>query len=291
MGVEQLRRTSDRRACPAGFTLVELLVVIAIVGLLIALLLPAVQASREASRRTQCSSNLRQFGLALHTYHDLYKVFPRGGWPATSANLSWTAAILPHLEEKSLYDRIDRQVPYTHENNRPAGSTVLPLALCPTSPKTSLLKSSSDLPASATNLFARTDYGAINGERGLRSPGARNMPERGVLILEKHVSLAQIVDGTSHTLLIGEAPEGIHSLWMSVRNVFDQSGLINAPATYAPQYVFFDYGQELSSYHPGGAQGLFADGSVRFLDERLDGPTLAALCSRDGGELVDLTFD
>ncbi len=281
---------SNQRRRIAAFTLVELLVVIAIVGLLVALLLPAVQASREAARRTKCLSNLRQLGVALQTYHDVFHVFPRGGWPAASANISWTASILPHLEEQSLYDRLNRTVPYTDVTNRDAGQTPLALVLCPSSPKESIWKSSADLPASASNRFARTDYGAISGERGLRSPTASNVPERGVMILERNISLSGILDGASHTILIGEAPEGIHSLWISVRNLYDQSGPINAPATYAPAFVFFDYGQELSSYHPEGAQVLFADGSARLLDKELDVRTLAALCSRDGGEAIDGDF-
>ena len=285
-----LHLPSIRRELSLGFTLVELLVVIAIIGLLVALMLPAVQSARESARRTQCQDNLRQLGIALQTYHDVHQVFPRGGWSPTSNNLSWTASILPHIEERPLYDSLNRGVPYTDLSNRAAGQTPLSVVLCPTSPKESIWKSSADLPASATNSYARTDYCAINGERGLRSPTASNSPERGVLILERNISLAGILDGSSHTILIGEAPEGIHSLWISVRNVSDQSGPINAPATYAKQFIFFDYGQEISSYHPGGAYVLFADSSVHFLDEELDVRTLAAMCSRDGGEVIEAGF-
>ena len=106
------------------------------------------------------------------------------------------------------------------------------------------------------------------------------------MIFQKNISIANITDGTSQTILIAECPEGIHSQWMSVGNLFDQSALINTPAAFAPQYVFWDYGQEINSYHRGGATTLFADGSVHFLAETLDNQTLAALCSRAGKELL-----
>jgi hypothetical protein len=248
--------------------------------------LPAVQASREAARRSQCQNNLHQLGIALHSYHDVYKVFPRGGWSAASANVSWTAATLAHLEETALYNRLNRAAPYTDATNLPAGRTVLPGLLCPTSPRESPRRPSADLPSTSPNLYARTDYGAVNGERTLRSPSGSNTPERGVMILAKNIPLAAITDGASHTIQIGECPEGMHSLWISVRNLCDQSAPINTPATFAPQYVFSDYGQEITSYHTGGAFTLYADGSVHFLSEAMDNAILAALCSRAGGEVI-----
>jgi len=270
----------------AGFTLIELLAVIAIIGLLVALLLPAIQSSREAARRTQCTNNLHQIGVALLAYHNGHSSFPRGGWPATSANLSWSASILPHLADQSLYERLNRDAPYTDASNVATGQVQLAVFLCPTAPNDPPLKKSADLPASSTQTYARTNYAGVEGERGLRAPGATNEPERGVMIFEKNISIPQITDGTSQTILVAEAPEGIQSLWISVRNIFDQSAPINTPAAFAKQYVFWDYGQEINSYHPGGATVLMADGSVHFLRETLDNLTLAALCSRAGGETI-----
>ena len=275
-----------RRRPLHGFTLVELLVVIAIIGVLVALLLPAIQASRESARRSHCQSNLKQIALALLTYHDSHHFFPRGGWPATSANLSWSASILPHLEEQPLYDSLNRKVPYTDPTNLKPGQTLLPIFLCPSSLRSSLKRKSADLPSSSPNEYARTDYGALNGERGLRSSTATNDPERGVLILAKNIPLSAITDGASQTILIGEVPEGIHSLWISVKNVFDQSKPSNTLATYGPQYVFYDSGHELNSYHAGGAFAAFADGSVHFLSENMDVQVLAAFCSRNGEETI-----
>ena len=273
------------RTIHSAFTLVELLVVVAIIGILISLLLPAIQAARESARRVQCMNNLRQIGLALTAYHDAYGAFPRGGWPAASANLSWSASILPYIEGTNMHKLLNPAVAYTDPANLAAGQTVLPIFLCPTAPSGRTLRKSADLPVSSPHTYARTHYGAVNGERGLRAAGATNSPERGAMIFERSISLGEISDGTSQTILISEAPEGMHGIWISVRNLYDQSGPINAPATYGPQYVFFDYGQEISSYHPGGAAALCADGGVRFLSESMDVKTLATLCSRAGGEV------
>jgi prepilin-type N-terminal cleavage/methylation domain-containing protein/prepilin-type processing-associated H-X9-DG protein len=288
-----------------GFTLVELLVVIAIIAVLIGLLLPAVQAARESAARTKCANNLKQMGLALVGYHDVKKVFPRGGYvtstvpqpatatePAIETKLSWSASVLPWLEQDAVYRGIRADLPYTDPANLAAGQTVLAVFLCPSSPRDSLYRPSTDLPAGAPQ-YARTDYGALNGERGLRSPTATNSPERGVLIMAANLSLADVTDGASQTILVGEAPEGVHSLWISVHNVYDQSAPVSArhdqnspyPSCQLPG-VFCDFGQEISSYHTGGAQTLFADGSVHFLRTAMDNAVLAALCSRAGGEPV-----
>jgi prepilin-type N-terminal cleavage/methylation domain-containing protein/prepilin-type processing-associated H-X9-DG protein len=287
--VSRFARTLGRRR-RLGFTLVELLVVLAIVGLLVALLLPVVQRSREAARRGQCANNLRQLGIALAAYHAVFEVFPRGGWPPASANISWTSAILPQLEEGDLYARLDRSVRYNHPGNLTAGQTPLSIVLCPSSPRASLFRPSSDPLPPADNRFARSDYTAIDGERGLRAPTATNNPERGVLIMKRNIAISAIVDGTAQTILVGEAPEGIDGLWIGVSNLAEQSARINAPAAFAPNYVFYDFGQIISSYHPEGAQVLMADGSARFLLETMDDRTLAALCSRAGGEVIDGSY-
>jgi prepilin-type processing-associated H-X9-DG protein len=244
-------------------------------------------------------------GLAVLGYHDTYKVFPRGGYltpavpqpatgaqPAITSKLSWAAAVLPWLEQDALFRTVRPDVPYTDPANVAAGRTVVPVFLCPTSPHDSPWKPSADLAAPATE-YARADYGAVAGERGLRSPTATNSPERGVLIRETSVSLADVTDGASQTVLLGEAPEGIHSIWIGVRNAFDQSAPVSerhSPTSPYPSCliagVFCDYGEEISSHHPGGAQTVFADGSVHFLRTTTDVAVLAALCSRAGGEPV-----
>jgi len=293
------------RGCPPsrrsfGFTLIELLVVIAIIAILIGLLLPAVQKVREAAARLRCTNNLKQIGLALHSHHSAINRFPRGGYfPITpgSSNpnvISWGAAILPWLEQDNLFQTIRTDLAYTDPVNQPAGGTVVPAYLCPSAHGLMPRKPSTDVPSVE---YARNDYAAINGERGLRSPTASNNPERGVMILASALALKDILDGTSQTLLVGEAPEGIHSIWISPRNLFDQSAPISARRSDTSPYascqlpgIFCDFGQEMSSYHSGGANALFADGSVKFLRASTGNHIIAAICSRAGGEAIDDNF-
>ena len=263
----------------SAFTLVELLVVIAIIGVLVALILPAVQSSREAARRAACMNNLKQVGLALLGHHNTRGEFPLGGRLGSGVGQSWTADILPWLEESPLRDRLNLSLRYTDPANLAAGRTLLPVMLCPSMPEGETPRKSADLSSSSEHAYAKTAYGGVQGERGLRASNATNNPERGVLIYEKPISLRKIVDGASHTAIVGEAPEGIHSIWISVRNVFDQSAPINARS--GPTQQLFDFGQELSSFHPGGALVAFADASVRFFPNSTDNLSLAGICSRD----------
>jgi prepilin-type processing-associated H-X9-DG protein len=260
-----------------------LLVVIAIIALLIALLLPAVQAAREAARRAQCTNNLKQIGLALHGYHDGSNTFPSGGWisvpsnPATaSMNIGWSAVILPWLEQRSLYDGLNLSWPYGNSVNSSVGHIVVTGYLCPSEPRTTLWA----LDVNDIFPYADGDYGGMYGPRGLAYPTDVNDPPRGTMLFNQPVSLAQILDGSSQTLLVGEDPEAIHALWISGHNLFDECCPINA----RPK---FEYGEELTSQHPGGVNALFGDGSVRFLKNTTNPVVLSALCTRAGGEIAD----
>ncbi len=115
-----------------GFTLVELLVVIAIIGILIALLLPAVQAAREAAKRMQCMNHLKQWGLALHNYHDAYKTFPQGSW-GTGNRLAFQVMLLPYLEQGALYEQFDLGLYYGNAPNQALMLESTPVHFCPSS--------------------------------------------------------------------------------------------------------------------------------------------------------------
>ncbi len=256
---------------------------IAIIAVLIALLLPAVQAARETARRINCVSNLKQIGIALHGYHDQSNTFPAGGWislptqPLTvNMNIGWSAVILPWLEQRPLYDGLNLNFRYNDRPNSTAGYTVLSIYVCPSEPRASLWgKSSGD-----TYTYADADYGGMYGPRGLTSKTDTNNPPRGPLIFNQNISIREITDGTSKTLMVGEAPEAINALWISGHNCFDQAAAINArPKT--------EFGEELTSQHPGGVNALFGDGSVHFLKNTTHLAVLSALCTRAQGEVID----
>jgi prepilin-type N-terminal cleavage/methylation domain-containing protein/prepilin-type processing-associated H-X9-DG protein len=268
---------------PPAFTLIELLVVIAIIAVLIALLLPAVQVAREAARRSQCINNLKQIGLALYGYHDVNNTFPSGGWIAstsiansTNMNVGWSAVVLPWLEQTAVYAGLNLSFPYGNAVNSTNGHTVMTVYLCPSEPRKTLWNQDTG----DVFLYADCDYGGMYGPRGLAVSTDLNNPPRGPMIFNQPISVPQILDGTSQTIMIGEDPEAIHAMWIDGHNIFDECCPINARPP-------FEYGEELTSQHPGGVNTLFADGSVRFLKNTTNSVVLSALCTRALGEVVD----
>jgi prepilin-type N-terminal cleavage/methylation domain-containing protein/prepilin-type processing-associated H-X9-DG protein len=252
-----------------AFTLVELLVVIAIIAVLIGLLLPAVQRVREAASAARCKNNLHQIGLAMHAYLADRGTFPPGGieWrppgQSTQRQLAWSAFILPYLEQEALHRRLDLSTPFDSPQNAAAAATVLTVYLCPSSRRESSLVAGR----------AACEYGGIFGER-MTSP---NQPPKGAMIYDVAFRIADIADGTSTTLIVGEDTHFLDMQWINGGNLFDQAFAINqAPA----------FENDLRSDHPGGVNVLFADGSARFLRESLDLRLLASICTRAGGEPV-----
>jgi prepilin-type N-terminal cleavage/methylation domain-containing protein/prepilin-type processing-associated H-X9-DG protein len=251
-----------------GLSLIELLVVIAVIGILVTLLLPAVQASREAARRTQCYSNLHQIGIALHHYHGTYRSLPPGGieprpmWP-DGRQFAWSAFLLPFIEQATLAREIDFSVPFDDPANALAASRIVKTYLCPTTPRSSPLHKGR----------GACDYGGMYGERIT----SRNDPPKGVMLYDRAIQFREIRDGTSTTLAIAEDSNFPDGQWINGRNVFDQAFAINK----APSFE-----NDIRSLHPGGANGLFSDGSARFLSETMELKILAAICTRAGGEIV-----
>lgn len=222
-------------------------VMLMIIGILVALLLPAIQQAREAARRTQCRNNLKQIGLALHNYHDVYRTFP----PAYVADEngkpmhSWRVLILPFLDQQALYKQYDFSQPWDSPENQSVLDHMPAVFRCP---------------SNADETSTTTSYAGVFGPECIF---------RGA----EPVRLADITDGTSNTLLVGEVTGGSIP-WTKPEDVdVTQHAAINEPGGF-------------SSPHPGGAQFLLGDGSVRFISEHIDLRVLKGLFTRNGGERI-----
>ncbi|NLS91984.1 MAG: DUF1559 domain-containing protein [Planctomycetaceae bacterium] len=203
-----------------AFTLVELLVVIAIIGILIALLLPAVQAAREAARRSQCTNNLKQIALATHNYHDTHKVFPPAAvWLANygtdSANFrdggygaTWATMLLPFMEQSALHDQYDFSLPSDHDVNEPVVSTNIAGLRCPSDDELTPTSNSGD--TNPNNRYAKGNYAARAGGLYSNENGAPNGWEnaqwKGPFTYRpvRSTKMADIRDGTSNTVFFSE---------------------------------------------------------------------------------------
>lgn len=276
-----------------GFTLVELLVVIAIIGTLVALILPAVQAAREAARRTECQSNLRQIGLAIVSHESSHQTFPIGcigcrfvtpepGQPYVPQRfLSWNIQVLPFIEQESLFAQFDFEVTSYQSPNKEAGATVLPIFLCP-----STLEDALQNTTGLWKTLAFTDFAGIYGVEGegrdnTDSSSAHwlNSESLGVMLYEEPVTTEEIEDGLSKTALVGELKlrRVAECEWANGHNVFAQEG--STPINHTS-----GLGNELGSPHPGGASVIFCDGHVQFLNEDMNQTVLNAILTKSGHE-------
>ena len=220
-----------RPANRSGFTLVELLVVIAIIGILVALLLPAVQAAREAARRTQCMNNLKQVGLALQNVHDVTGAFPAGGLSSRPNNqgqwawgFAWWVYILPYAEQGNVYDGLDHvgvasiqtglvYTSFNEANGRFLNGKVLKFMICPSSPTDKWALGTIAVPGSPgvqsptyTGLNGATDSPSTINYDGETNPHRHicRQSAGGVFIAHRGINISEITDGTSNTLLVGE---------------------------------------------------------------------------------------
>jgi prepilin-type N-terminal cleavage/methylation domain-containing protein/prepilin-type processing-associated H-X9-DG protein len=279
-----------------GFTLIELLVVMAIIGVLIALVIPGIQRIRESASRVGCANNLRQIGLALHNYQSVTEAFPPASTTAPGPRHSWVPFVLPYLEQGAIYDQYDQTSNWYDAANQTSVSTPLQLFQCPATPVANRIYQFYD---------AQPAYSDYNATKGISStlvidglvPPAPD--PRGVLVRDVPTRIADILDGTSNTILIAEdagrpdlwvmgqvVPDGVAlgGGWADDNGPFlllgsDSSGMAGGPCPLNCTNISEPY-----SFHPGGANFLLADGSVRFLDSAVNIAVMAALVTRAGGE-------
>ena len=270
--IGRLRSTMGRLNLPTsrrGFTVIELLVTVAVIGLLVALLLPSVNAARESARRAQCASRLRQVGLSLHGYHGLHRTFPAG----SHNSWSWLTHILPQMDQQVLYEQYDfRRLPFDEPNSEYLDAN-LPLVLCPSDPHSERIHSSSGLGGLQ---FAHTNY------LGSLAVGS----SRGMFPYDQGIRMSKVTDGTSKTLHVGERGvvfDGVntHGWW-----TWGEATSIATTQPFQPG-GYDDPGAMVHwwSHHGGGGNFLLVDGAVRFLAYDIDANTFAALGTRDAGDI------
>lgn len=280
-----------KKSVGTGFTLVELLVVIAIIGILVALLLPAVQAAREAARRTQCLNNLSQLGLAIHNYEFSHEVLPPGTinpeGPILSLpqgnHTSWVVQILPYLEQNTLSRRFDVSKGAYAPENAEARAIPIQTLQCPSAPMELM---------NEEHTVSQSSYAGCHHD--VEAPIDAN--NHGLLFLNSRVRFSDIYDGSSHTFLVGEAASPDHGLgWVSgTRATLRNTSKIEDPHSMAyrhpndqplPETPPLEVGG-FGSFHPGGINVTFADGSTRFVTQGVSPELLRLYGHRADGELM-----
>jgi prepilin-type N-terminal cleavage/methylation domain-containing protein/prepilin-type processing-associated H-X9-DG protein len=292
-----INRHSQTRA---GFTLIELLVVIAIIGILVGLLVPAVQKVREAANRMTCSNNLKQLGLALHHYHDTNDHFPAAALRGVPETQSWVPSVLPYIEQQPLANLYQFNLSWLDPANQPAVATPLKIFQCPSTPGESRFDTTFPAGPACGDYNATTGVSAILIQVGLIPT---RIDVRGVLVRNDWTRFANITDGTSTTILLGE-DAGRPQLWNAGSPVLDGyiwgGGWADSHGPFAvsgsstdgsiarggPCGINCTNATEFYAFHPAGANAAFADGSVRLLPASININVLAALTTRSGGELV-----
>jgi prepilin-type N-terminal cleavage/methylation domain-containing protein/prepilin-type processing-associated H-X9-DG protein len=298
-----------------AFTLIELLVVIAIIAVLIALLLPAVQQARESARRSQCKNNLKQIGLALHNYHDVFGLLPPGD--IASNRIAWTTMILPQIDQAPLFNALQSAGAFNSQwqtneaitvtGSAPLAKTIIPVFICPSDTGTGLNRRHKATIDAVDHFFGKSNYvGSFSAYYNATDPvatnGAGGSDRSTVFYQNSCVNFKDFTDGLSNTFLVGEraakrssGPSG--SLWIGwhdhpgpaisgsiaayqvririERESNDTDYIINGNTVYNP-----------SSEHGGGAQFLMGDGSVRLVNENINLRTYAAVGTIDGGESI-----
>ncbi|QDU64816.1 Type II secretion system protein G precursor [Planctomycetes bacterium Pan216] len=292
-----------------GFTLVELLVVIAIIGVLVSLLLPAVQQARESARRSMCTNNLKQLATSLHNYHDAHSVFPygrRGG--ATLDRETWFHRLLPYMDQTAIFDKYEEQnETYCWHTSDDVISTVVPMLSCPSDP------SSPGFGGASTRMGFQGNYVGLNGN-GIITHGSS---AKGMFWSYSSVSLGNVLDGTSKTILASEVivrgTQPVSGAWGAGGGYWGGSSggsyaftTLEPPNPLIPDVLYGCKDENLASapcrstgsytnpeiyarsLHPGGVNAALVDGTVIFVGNSIDADLFRALGTRAGGEITEL---
>ncbi|WP_339735061.1 DUF1559 domain-containing protein [uncultured Gimesia sp.] len=295
-----------------GFTLIELLVVIAIIAILVALLLPAVQQAREAARRTQCKNNMKQLGLAVHNYHDVYRCVPTIGVAERSAFV----ALLPYLDQGNLQNSYDFDLPWHNAANLSKSMQVPTVLQCPSTPGAG---------EQAVSGAATSDYSYLYSP--FNDVDLYNAPGKSFFHWGAKISFRDVTDGLTNTLMFHESAGRAHwyvgnerepggaaspqmyvlygdtwgaerEAWTShVLGTYLAPSLVTPAATSGgePTVTLFGGSEIMNvtnfysapySFHTGGIHVALGDGSVRFLSENMSVDTIWAMSSCGGGEVL-----
>ncbi len=304
-----MSQSSLRRSSRSAFTLVELLVVIAIIGILVGLLLPAVQSAREAARRLQCQNNLKQIGLAVHNYHDTYKMFPTVNSNSTLSGGSLFVAILPHVEQSNSFKLYDFTKSNRDPVNRQVVSQQIPFYYCPSAarrrPVPSCPSDAERAPGTYAANMGTEDYNQYWSFFGSPRPSLDGMIVYSDTT-DRKTQFASVTDGSSNTFLVGETAYNLPDYKFSSGSCVGESRFsftywcnpFPGSTACTTQYGFnphdvandgvYDSGwvRSFRSDHVGGVQFVFGDGSVHFISENIAVETLDRLASRRDGEVL-----
>lgn len=319
---------ANRSGWQPGFTLVELLVVIAIIGILVGMLVPAVQMVREAARRTQCANNVRQIGLAAHHFESVHRVFPASGWtqpgPGNPAGkyVGWRPLLLPYLEQQNLEQLYDFSQNWWEGTNATTAAVPVLVFQCPSTPTRSPVLSAVAHPPRPAMTFpnpiAPTDYEAIMGVKPasinphLPQPYYSEANRWSVMHRNSRNGFQSILDGSSQTIMVVETA-GRPDVYRGRKRRSDLSndqgiGWADSEGPYSLDGSNADGSlegcgptdgctfamnrrndNEPYAFHTGGVNALYADGHVAFVSETIDLKTFAGLVTRAGGEVLDAT--